>query len=242
MICSYGCGQPANFVFKNGRGCCGKTSSSCPNMKKINGSAVSAIRQKLGNSVWKNGHPKGMQGKSPYNKGKTYEEIYGKEKANLLKLQHSKRASVLNVGRAHTEESKEKIRLHALERHRNGWDNKAGRCKKYKYASPVAGSITLDGTWELKTAIWLDSKGYVWKRNKERFEYIKPNGQTGYYTPDFYVEEWKSYLEVKGYKTQLDECKWSQFTNKLTVWYKADIVAIENEIGGLGERSIPTDY
>jgi len=30
IICDYGCGQPAKYIFKNGRPCCSKTYHSCP--------------------------------------------------------------------------------------------------------------------------------------------------------------------------------------------------------------------
>ena len=40
------------------------------------------------------------------------------------------------------------------------------------------------------------------------------------YCPDFFVIDWNKYIEVKGYKTELDEIKWTQFEEKLEVWDK----------------------
>ena len=40
------------------------------------------------------------------------------------------------------------------------------------------------------------------------------------YCPDFFVIDWNKYIEVKGYKTELDEIKWTQFEEKLEIWDK----------------------
>lgn len=131
--------------------------------------------------------------------------------------------------RSHSEEQKELNRQRIMKRYAEGWMPKAGRCKKYKYTSPVAGTVSLDGTWELTTAKWLDSKGYKWRRNTKRFPYVNLKGKNSYYTPDFYVEG-IGYVEVKGYQTKLDECKWAQFKEPLTVWYRKQIIAFEKEL------------
>jgi transposase len=125
--------------------------------------------------------------------------------------------------RTHSKEFKEKQRKNIIERYEAGWMPKAGRCKKYKYISKVAGEVLLDGTWELAVAKWLDSKNYNWKRNTKRFPYTNLKNTLSHYTPDFWVEELGGYLEVKGYETKLDRCKWEQFTEPLTVWKKKDL-------------------
>ena len=43
ILCDYGCGLEAHYVFKNGKHCCSDSSAKCPNVKK-----------KLSNSVKKN--------------------------------------------------------------------------------------------------------------------------------------------------------------------------------------------
>lgn len=122
-----------------------------------------------------------------------------------------------------TPEQKQRLREIALKRYAEGWDPKAGRARKYAYTSPIAGDVSLDGTWELKTAKWLDNQALTWRRNRDRFAYINLKGVAAFYTPDFYIEEWSSYLEVKGYETELDRCKWSQFPEKLIVWKSKEI-------------------
>ena len=98
----------------------------------------------------------------------------------------------------HTEEFKLRQRDRIIARYEAGWMPKAGRCKKYKYVSPIAGEVYLDGTWELAVAKWLDKKQYNWKRNTKRFQYTNLKGTISHYVPDFWVEELNSYVEVKG--------------------------------------------
>jgi hypothetical protein len=114
-------------------------------------------------------------------------------------------------------------RTNINKRYENGWSPKAGRCKKYKYISPIAGEVSLDGKWELAVAKWLDQNNFLWKRNTIRFQYINLKNKISYYTPDFWVEELGGYLEIKGYETELDRCKWSQFNECLVVWKKKEL-------------------
>jgi len=153
-------------------------------------------------------------------------------RSGKLATRSKSEAAILdNMGnpRTHTEERKAQQSKRILEKYETGWMPKAGRCKKYKYTSPIAGTVSLDGTWELTTAKWLDWQGYTWHRNRTRFPYINLKGKLSHYTPDFYVES-IGYVEVKGYQTELDECKWKQFSEPLTVWYRDKIKQFENEL------------
>jgi hypothetical protein len=125
--------------------------------------------------------------------------------------------------KTHSEEFKIKQRVRIINRYESGWMPKAGRCKKYKYVSEIAGEVYLDGTWELAVAKWLDENQYNWKRNTKRFQYINLKGTISHYVPDFWVEEFNSYIEVKGYETKLDRCKWSQFSLPLIIWKKTEL-------------------
>jgi hypothetical protein len=127
----------------------------------------------------------------------------------------------------HSEEFKVKQRNRIIARYEAGWMPKAGRCKKYKYVSPIAGEVYLDGTWELAVAKWLDEKEYNWKRNTKRFQYTNLKGTISHYVPDFWVEELNSYVEVKGYETELDRCKWSQFKDPLVVWKRKELTEMK---------------
>ena len=157
-------------------------------------------------------HPRGATGKSPWNKGKPLPyEVGTKGKPGTFS------------GKKHSDESKKKMSLKIIERYENGWEPKAGRCKKYDYESTIAGKIKVDGTWELIFCKYLDAKGLTWARNKKRFPYIRPDGVVATYQPDFYVEDWKTYVEVKGYETALDRAKWVQFPEPLKVLRRKEI-------------------
>lgn len=140
--------------------------------------------------------------------------------------------SKAQIGKHHKQLSDETKKLMSKlmkERYSSGWEPVCGRCKKYDYESPIAGHIKVDGTWELAYCYYLDNLGVIWKRNTKRFGYIKPNGKRSTYQPDFYVEEWKSYIEVKGYETDLDRAKWNQFPDKLIIIRKDDIMKIKED-------------
>lgn len=118
----------------------------------------------------------------------------------------------------HTPETKKKLSEMMYERYKNGWQNKAGRCKKIPYHSQIAGDIKVDGGWELASAKYLDTLNINWNRNTKRFKYLKSDGKESTYCPDFYIKETDLYIEVKGYKTELDETKWKQFKHNLEIW------------------------
>jgi hypothetical protein len=225
MLCEYGCNQLSVATMKNGKHCCSARPSSCPEVKRKNSEAIKLARGIKGDSFWRNGHPKGNAGKHSL-KGKTYQEIYGENAKTQQEIR-----SLANIGKSsyHSLTEQQKLDLAAtarkniLERYEAGWTPKAGRCKKIQYESPIAGTVWLDGSWELAVAKWLDCNGYTWKRNTKRFPYTNPLDKLSYYTPDFYVDEMEGYLEVKGYETELDRCKWSQFPEKLTVWKRKEL-------------------
>lgn len=106
-------------------------------------------------------------------------------------------------------------------------NNICGRVKNIKY-----NGVTLKGSWELKTAQWLDFQNIIWENEPKSFPYIW-NGKEHKYFPDFYLTNFDVYIEVKGYKTERDEAKWSQFPETLIVIdkkyiHKLDLLKIEN--------------
>lgn len=157
-------------------------------------------------------HPRGRKGKPPWNKGKSlHYEVGTKGKPGTFK------------GRKHSEETKLKMAEIKNALYASGWESKAGRCSKYDYTSPVAGTIKVDGSWELAFCKFADRNNLTWRRNKKRFPYVKPDGKVSTYQPDFYVEEWNAYVEIKGYETDLDKAKWAQFNEPLIILRKKEI-------------------
>ncbi len=126
--------------------------------------------------------------------------------------------------RSQTAETKKKLRDIALQRYAQGWSPKAGRCRKIQYESLIAGTVFLDGSWELAVAKYLDSIDVTWNRNTTRFPYSTQDGKRSTYCPDFYVQTWGTYIEVKGYETSLDRLKWNQFPHPLQVWKRQQLL------------------
>lgn len=87
--------------------------------------------------------------------------------------------------------------------------------------------VDLHGSWEVAYAKYLDEHQIVWKRNTDLFSY-EYNGKVRRYTPDFYLPETDEYVEIKGYKTDKDDAKWTQFPKhrKLQVLMKKDLLNI----------------
>jgi len=161
----------------------------------------------------------------PWNKGLT---IASSEKLKFLSERLSLKYKNQELqpsfkGKTHTVAYKVRMSDLIKSRYEDGWQPKAGRCKKIKYESSIAGSISVDGTWELATAKYLDTLGVQWIRNTKRFDYVDDVGVSRKYTPDFYVKDWSSYLEVKGYETDLDRAKWRGFPEKLIIWKEREL-------------------
>lgn len=181
----------------------------------------------IGSHVWRMHTEDGKNHKcgckTSWNKGLT-EKDDDRVKKNSDKIRkYYQKHDASFKGKKHTKETKRKMSQTIKKRYEDGWMPKAGRCKKIWYESDIAGKVSLDGTWELKVAIYLDLNNIEWKRNTERFPYFGEDEKIHYYTPDFYLPESDSYLEVKGYETDLDRLKWSQFPKELDVWKKREL-------------------
>lgn len=74
---------------------------------------------------------------------------------------------------------------------------------EYKHSS---GKIyKVQGTWELKFIEWLDKNNLSFECHQGRIPFIDDNGIERSYYPDFYVYEWKAYVDPKAdhwYKKQ----------------------------------------
>lgn len=90
-------------------------------------------------------------------------------------------------------------------------NNVVGRVKNIEYNGHI-----LKGSWELATAQWLDSLGILWESEVNPQLYFW-NGSEHLYFPDFYLPDENIYLEVKGYKRDRDEAKWSSFVGNLVI-------------------------
>lgn len=228
-ICDYGCGQEGVFQLKSGKWCCSKSVNSCPEMRRRNSAG---IKNFLKTNVRKPTY--GMLGKTAWNKGKKLEECFEPEKVEEI------RNRLRNNGKLYgsswkklTGEEKEKFRRWRSEemkqRYDSGWECTAGRCKKYKFESKTGYVCFVDGTWELKFVKLLDATDYKWERNTKRFPYTNEHGKKSTYTPDFYIFDLDVYVEIKGYETEKDRCKWRDFPHHLIVLKKEEYKLFDTE-------------
>lgn len=104
MKCDYGCGKEAEFYFKTvNKWCCSDHWSKCPEKKKKCTGKNNPMHKK---DPWNKGKTEIYSEEtlekirsSRTTKGKTYEEIYGPEKAKQLKEQRSKHFSTIRKGK-----------------------------------------------------------------------------------------------------------------------------------------------
>jgi len=237
MKCNYGCGLDAIHQFKNGNYCCSENVNKCPaKRKKDSESKKGHIPLFLKNKTEPH---RPRLGKEPPNKGKSYEESYGSERAKEIreKMSAALRGRCSGLGQTAEKEKErcQKISESINKRYAAGWLPKAGRCKKIEYNSQIAGKIMVDGTWELKTAQSLDEWAFYWQRNKNRFIYYF-DGKYRFYTPDFFIKDLECYIEVKGYATEKDRAKWLYFPHKLIVLRKNEIYGMKN--GTFGKKEL----
>ena len=91
-------------------------------------------------------------------------------------------------------------------------------------ASNVCGRIKIEeyngekfhGKWEVVVAKWFDDNNIMWERKVDPFEYYW-NNSIHLYFPDFYLPNYDVYIEVKGYETERDRCKWSVIPNLVVI-------------------------
>jgi hypothetical protein len=99
----------------------------------------------------------------------------------------------------------EKMSLVVSRKMTEGTWHTRGHAKKIAYKD-----IVFDSSWEVKYAQWLDANNTPWERCRENFEYIF-EGSLKRYTPDFYLPSTDEYIEIKGFSTDKDIAKWTQF-------------------------------
>ena len=148
---------------------------------------------------------------------KTFEELYGVERANEIKERTKKtRIEKGCSGQASTDE-KEKERRRKVSAAMKG-NPKAGG-KRYGSGRGKHGwykGYYCDSSWELAWVIYHIENNIQFERNHEGFNYVYKNESHKYY-PDFIKEG--VYYEIKGYKTKEFDAKKSQFPHELIILY-----------------------
>ena len=144
-----------------------------------------------------------------------------------------------------TDAGREKIRQCTIEQNKTQWQNpdivekhrasmrRAVENNPDSYTSSNRGrtkqiivdGIKLQGQWEVDFYLWAKAEGLNPTRPTESFEY-NWNG-TRLYHPDFFITSLDLYVEVKGYETDRDRSKWSQFPKKLCIIKEQEIKQIK---------------
>lgn len=216
-ICSFGCGKPAIFFFKNGKGCCEKSPNSCEGKRKRDSDKKKGAFK--GTPYWKTGKIKSTLPNIPWNKGKKgiYSEEYRKKISDSLKL--------VAKGVAKTPEKEELRKLkisNSMKKNplSGGIRRGSGRGKKGWYKG-----YWCDSSWELAWVIYNLDHNIKFLRNNVGFEYVFKNKKRKYY-PDFKILD--TYYEIKGRKNfdklnEINKEKIGQFKYNLVILYENDM-------------------
>jgi len=140
--------------------------------------------------------------------GKEYipHSSFGKrgKKANFCSSSCSSKYNL--TGRKLSKEHKENLSKAAWNNKGNGYS----KIKYYKIFCPYLNKeISVQGTYELKYAQYLNDQNINWERGRKvNFKYKRTNDDiTRNYYPDFYLVDKKEYIEIKGYFSDKDREK-----------------------------------
>ena len=140
-----------------------------------------------------------------------------------------KKMSESRSGTKLSDETKLKISKSIFQKIEDGtWHFSFSKSRSHNYKG-----IMLYGMWEVKYATYLDELEIKWRRPTESFKYLY-NGKYLNYTPDFYLENEDTYVEIKGYRTPKDEAKWKDFPLKLKVLEGKELI----ELGVLDKKNV----
>lgn len=124
-------------------------------------------------------------------KGKTYEEIYGKEKSKIIKDKMRTKQEG-KIGYKHTEKTKKYLSKLAIKRNFGGQFS-----KRNTYFKNIKDELfCLNSSYELKFAKSMNKQNIYWIRPKALIWKDKNNIEHKYY-PDFYVPKIDTYFDTK---------------------------------------------
>lgn len=104
-------------------------------------------------------------------------------------------------------------------------NNVSGRVKMFEVQS-TTGLTKVKGKWELAVANWLNKHNIEWTNDITPYKYFWNEGWHLYF-PDFLITKYNLLLEVKGFETERDRCKWQAVSTPLKVIRKADITNLD---------------
>ena len=149
----------------------------------------------------------------PAERKRTSESMKGKvnlaEKNAMKRADVRQRVSSTRTTMMQDPEFREKFRQGSIAAWRRGAYNVVNdancRCKWHTYIHSSGKEYRVQGHWELKFIEWLDQNNLTFDCHKGRIDYVDDLGVRRSYYPDFFVYEWKSYVDPKAdhwYKKQ----------------------------------------
>ena len=119
-------------------------------------------------------------------------------------------------GRKHTQESLQKLSQSMIEVAKNNPNYSFSTISK-RYKKSIYKGFHMDSSWELIFAQYLDKNNIKWVKNSKGFSYIWEGKERTYY-PDFYLEDYNLYIEIKGHETERDKVKYLVVNNLITLY------------------------
>ena len=211
--CEFGCDQEASIQFKSsGKWCCSPSPNSCPGKRERDST------KKKGKPTHKGGRRGFYPGFTPWQTGKTYEEMYGAVGAAEKKAILAKRASQQDHKKwwaSQSDETKQEYRERFDKIRTSGYKQGSGHGLNGWYKG-----YWCDISWELAFVIHCIDHGVPIERNRVSYEY-EYEGRTHKYYPDFIVGG--SLVEIKGIWTKKERAKIDQCPVPLKVIDKGSI-------------------
>lgn len=165
-----------------------------------------------------------------YRKGKNLQKSSNQYiKAKELGLEYhisdetKEKLSNARKGKIHTEEHKEKLSKIMKDVAKDNPNYSFSKNKYFK--KEIINGFRMDSSWESIFANYLNKNDIKWVKNKKPFRYIFENEEHSYY-PDFYLEDFNLYIEIKGQETEKDLAKYKSVKD-LIVLKQNDIKKIK---------------
>jgi hypothetical protein len=200
MICSYGCGKPALFVFKNGKCCCSSNVSKCEKILEKNRGHIVTNETRLKVSNTKKGNTK------VWNKGKF--NIYSAE--TIKKMSDRKKGIVPWNKGVKNPYSEETIRIMS--------SKKKGKKLTQEHINKVIESQKINGHPRLGKLHSFESRFKMSLSSRLTIDYIKEKYPTFYieeelrYNPDKSLEEREIQVHCKNHSCPNSKEKGGWFT------------------------------
>lgn len=143
-----------------------------------------------------------------YIKAKETGDIY------LVSDETRKKLSDAAKERVYTKEHREKLSKKMKEVAKDNPNYSFAKNKYFK--KEIINGFRMDSSWESIFANYLNKNNIKWIKNKKSFKYIFENEEHSYY-PDFYLEDFNLYVEIKGQETEKDKAKYKVVDNLLVL-------------------------